>query len=76
MARLRMTFTAREQGDMAKILVVDDYIDTVESMTLWLEHFGHDVQTARDGGQALDVAAEAASGLRAARPRPARHGRL
>src|SRR4051794_7110208 len=52
-----MTFTSREQGDMARILVVDDYCDTVESMTRWLEHFGHDVLTARDGGQALEVAA-------------------
>src|SRR3954447_8383973 len=42
---------------MANILVVDDYIDAVESMTWWLEHFGHDVQIARDGRQALEVAA-------------------
>ena len=41
---------------MANILVVDDYSDTVESMAMWLKHFGHDVQVARDGYQAVAIA--------------------
>jgi phosphotransferase system HPr (HPr) family protein len=41
---------------MAKILVVDDYIDTVESMAMWLKRYGHDVQVARDGYQAVEIA--------------------
>ena len=41
---------------MANILVVDDYRDTAESMALWLKYFGHDVQIARDGHQAIEIA--------------------
>ena len=41
---------------MANILVVDDYSDTVESMAMWLKHYGHDVQVARDGYQAVAIA--------------------
>jgi phosphotransferase system HPr (HPr) family protein len=41
---------------MANILVVDDYRDSVESMATWLEHYGHDVQIARDGYQAIEIA--------------------
>ena len=48
--------SAVRQVDMAKILVVDDYRDTVESMALWLKHFGHEVHVARDGIEAIEVA--------------------
>src|SRR5438309_1977912 len=41
---------------MANILVVDDYSDTVESMAMWLKHYGHEVQVARDGYQAVEIA--------------------
>ena len=41
---------------MANILVVDDYSDTVESMAMWLKHYGHDVQVAHDGYQAIEIA--------------------
>ena len=41
---------------MANILVVDDYRDTAESMAMWLKYFGHDVQIARDGHQAIEIA--------------------
>src|SRR3954454_3741211 len=41
---------------MANILVVDDYSDTVESMAMWLEQYGHDVLVARDGDQAIEIA--------------------
>jgi phosphotransferase system HPr (HPr) family protein len=40
----------------ANILVVDDYRDTAESMALWLQCFGHDVQIAHDGYQAIEIA--------------------
>jgi phosphotransferase system HPr (HPr) family protein len=42
--------------DKANILVVDDYGDTAESMALWLKCFGHEVQIARDGYQAIEIA--------------------
>jgi phosphotransferase system HPr (HPr) family protein len=41
---------------MAKILVVDDYRDTADSMAIWLKQLGHDVQIARDGYQAIELA--------------------
>src|SRR4051812_6047505 len=41
---------------MANILVVDDHEDTVESMALWLSHYGHEVHVARDGDQAIKAA--------------------
>jgi two-component system CheB/CheR fusion protein len=36
-----------------RILVVDDYEDTVESLALLLAVHGYDVQTARDGSEAI-----------------------
>jgi phosphotransferase system HPr (HPr) family protein len=41
---------------MAHILVVDDDKDNAVSLALWLTLFGHDVQIARDGYQAIDFA--------------------
>src|SRR5690242_2803684 len=41
---------------MANILVVDDYSDTVESMAMWLKHYGHKIQVAHDGYQAIEIA--------------------
>jgi CheY-like chemotaxis protein len=41
---------------MAEILVVDDSSDTVDSMARWLRPFGHNVQTADDGRQAVELA--------------------
>jgi CheY-like chemotaxis protein len=41
---------------MANILVVDDYEDTAKSMAMWLGLYGHEVQIARDGYQALEIA--------------------
>jgi phosphotransferase system HPr (HPr) family protein len=45
--------------DTARILVVDDDRDTAESMACLLRHFGHEVQTARDGYQAIQIARRA-----------------
>src|SRR4051812_20383596 len=41
---------------MANILVVEDYDDSADSMALWLKLCGHDVQIARDGYQAIEMA--------------------
>jgi CheY-like chemotaxis protein len=38
------------------ILVVEDDADTARSMALLLEHFGHEVEVARDGPQAIAAA--------------------
>jgi DNA-binding response OmpR family regulator len=42
--------------DMANILVVDDDRDTASTMACLLKHFGHDVQIALDGYQAISIA--------------------
>jgi CheY-like chemotaxis protein len=39
-----------------RILVVDDYLDNVESMAMVLRLFDHDVETALGGKDALEVA--------------------
>jgi phosphotransferase system HPr (HPr) family protein len=41
---------------MANILVVDDYSDSANALALWLKQFGYDVQIARDGYQAIEIA--------------------
>jgi CheY-like chemotaxis protein len=40
-----------------RVLVADDVNDIVESLRLLLELWGHDVRTARDGAEAVAVAA-------------------
>ena len=42
---------------MARVLVVDDHVDSAESLCLLLQLSGHDVSSAHDGEEAL-VAAE------------------
>ena len=41
-----------------RVLVVDDNVDSVESMEVLLQLWGHEVRTAQDGPAALTVAAE------------------
>ena len=41
-----------------RVLVVDDNVDSVESMEVLLQIWGHEVRTAQDGPAALAVAAE------------------
>ena len=48
--------TAGRQVGMARILVVDDYRDTAESMAIWLKQLGHAVNIARDGVEAIEIA--------------------
>jgi CheY-like chemotaxis protein len=40
----------------ARILVAEDYVDTAESMAKLLRIFGHEVQVAHDGPQAIATA--------------------
>lgn len=41
---------------MARILVIEDNPDNLELMTYLLRAFGHDVTTAQDGAEGLEVA--------------------
>jgi CheY-like chemotaxis protein len=41
-----------------RILVVDDNVDSAETMAVLLSHGGHEVRTAHDGGEAVNVAEE------------------
>ncbi len=45
-------------GRPRRVLVVDDNLDSLESMETLLQIWGHDVRTAQDGPATLDVAAE------------------
>jgi PAS domain S-box-containing protein len=46
------------QGSSRRVLVVDDNADSLESMEVLLQIWGHEVRTAHDGPAALAVAAE------------------
>ena len=39
-----------------RVLVVDDNVDSAETMAMLLSHLGHSVRTAHDGQEAIDVA--------------------
>jgi len=43
-------------GSSVRVLVVEDSVDSAETMALLLERWGYDVQIAHDGGSALRVA--------------------
>jgi phosphotransferase system HPr (HPr) family protein len=47
---------ASQPHDSARILVVDDDRDTAETLAYLLRIFGHDVRTALDGYQAIEIA--------------------
>jgi CheY-like chemotaxis protein len=47
---------AAEKGQALRILVVDDDADTVSSMARLLRLYGHEVQTAREGPTAVQLA--------------------
>lgn len=59
-ARVEKDAGSREQEATAglRILVVDDNQDSADSLAVWLRLKGHDVRTAYDGPQALDLALE------------------
>lgn len=48
---------------MTRILLVDDEPELLEAWSFALEHFGYDVQIARDGAEALRAIAERAPDL-------------
>ena len=48
----------RGRCDVARVLLIDDDELVLETMQLALTGTGHDVRVARDGGEALGVAAE------------------
>jgi CheY-like chemotaxis protein len=43
-------------GQSARVLVVDDNVDTVRGMEILLRYHGYDVKTASDGLRAIDIA--------------------
>jgi CheY-like chemotaxis protein len=50
------TETPNSIGRRLRILVVDDNVDSAESLALLLQASGHDVRTAHDGPTALEAA--------------------
>jgi CheY-like chemotaxis protein len=45
-----------EAGVKKRVLIVDDNIDAAESLQMWLDMAGHDVQVATDGPRAIAAA--------------------
>ncbi len=46
------------EGRAARILIVDDHVESAEGMLKLLEHLGHEARMVHDGASALDAAAE------------------
>jgi PAS domain S-box-containing protein len=51
-----LTETAQPTGPSLRVLVVDDNVDTVTTLSLLVKEFGHDVRTAHDGSAVLAAA--------------------
>jgi len=49
---------AATAGKRLRILVVDDYADTAQTLAIWLRLEGHDARFAESGGRALKLAEE------------------
>lgn len=54
--RARSVAPAHRSGDPVSILIVDDNVDAAQTLALYLEAVGHEVQVAFDGTQALALA--------------------
>ena len=54
----RETSPSAETAVSKRVLIADDNLDAAESLQLWLQLSGHDVQIAKNGTEALKVAAE------------------
>ena len=52
----RRPLARRPRGGDMKILLVDDYLDALDALSLYLVAVGFDVQTASDGLTGLDLA--------------------
>jgi PAS domain S-box-containing protein len=57
-ASVRARESARFAGPSLRILVADDDRDSVESLSVFLQIMGHEVRSAHDGQQAVEVARE------------------
>jgi CheY-like chemotaxis protein len=44
------------KGEGCRVLVVDDNLDNAESLSMFVRLLGHEVETAHDGLQAIEVA--------------------
>jgi PAS domain S-box-containing protein len=55
-ASLPPTATAQPTGTSLRVLVVDDNVDTVTTLSLLVTESGHDVRTAYDGSTVLETA--------------------
>src|SRR4051812_5803763 len=51
-----VTTNAPERPGVLRVLIVDDYADCAESMALLLGMYGHEVEVARSGPTALQMA--------------------
>ena len=47
---------ATGKGDRCRVLVVDDNLDNAESLSMFVRLLGHEVETAHDGLEAIEVA--------------------
>ena len=54
----RETSPSPEIAVSKRVLIADDNLDAAESLQLWLQLSGHDVQIAKNGKEALKIAAE------------------
>jgi PAS domain S-box-containing protein len=54
----RDTSPPAEAAVSKRVLIADDNLDAAESLQLWLQLSGHDVQIAKNGPEALNIAAE------------------
>jgi CheY-like chemotaxis protein len=54
----RLTERAKPTRPSLRVLVVDDNVDTAETLTMLLKESGHDVRMAHDGSTALEAALE------------------
>jgi len=56
--------SSRERGlHVARVLVVDDHVDTADVMQMFLTHAGYDVRVAYSGGEALALERQLAPDL-------------
>lgn len=51
-----MSAERADAWDVPRILIADDYPHAAEHLARWLKRFGHEVETATDGRQALETA--------------------
>jgi hypothetical protein len=74
--RLLLMKATDEVKERARIVVVDDNVDSVKIMAMLLKLAGHTVMTAHNGPQAIEVAQVYRPQCNTARPRPSGNERL